>query len=315
VNSFPGVNSATIINVLPMTSGYNNSFKIEGEPPLPPGIYHAAEFRVINEDYFRIMKIPLKNGRFFTEQDNGEGKRVVLVNETMVRKYFPNENPIGKRLIVRKKMLQIIGIVDDEKTGGWGKEFEPIMYQPYHQDCSLSMSLAIRTNVPPTNLALGIKKEIWTVDPDLPISKVETMKNVVYKTLSIQLFCMQLFGFFAALALLLASIGIYGVMSHSVSQRSHEIGIRMALGAQKNDVLKLILKQGLVLILSGVCIGILVAFGMSRVIAGLLYEMSAIDVTVFIFVPFFLAFVALMACYLPAHKAAKTDPMVALRHE
>jgi putative ABC transport system permease protein len=319
VAALPGVESVGLVNIAPMcNNNCNNAFDIDGAPPLPKGRYNLAEYRVVNHDYFRALRIPVKQGRLFTPQDNGQGQQVVIINETMAKRYFPNENPLHRRLkfgYESTNTLEIVGVVGDEKHFGLGHENPPMMYQPYFQNCWNLMWLAVRTKVEPLSLAGAVRQQIWAVDKDQPVTKVRPMTDMVDDSVAVQRFATVLLIGFAGVGLLLAAVGIYGVLAYVVNQRTHEIGVRMALGAQMRDILRMVVRQGLTLVGLGLGLGLAASLALSRVVQSLLYQMSATDPLTFGVVLAVLAIVAFFACWLPARRATKVDPLVALRGE
>jgi putative ABC transport system permease protein len=328
VNSQPGVEAAMVSEV-PLSGEYLfHDFIIEGRPPIAPGEEPQLFSRSIGGDYFRTMGIPLKKGRSFTAQDDEGAPLVGVVNESMVKQYFQNEDPVGARIRWARsdgepKWITIVGVVGDIKHFGLDLPEEPAVYWPYEQSMQpwkRWMSLVVRSRdvageSASNALAESVKKQVWTVDPQIPVTKVRTMTEVMASSVAKQKFNMLLLGVFAAVALLLASVGIYGVINYTVTQRTHEIGIRMALGARASDVLKMILRQGLMLTLIGVAIGVAASLALTRVMASLLFGVSATDPATFAVVSLLLACVALVACYIPARRATKVDPMIALRYE
>ena len=242
-----------------------------------------------------------------------------MVNETLARRYWPNEDPIGKRLRTGfdgKEFLPIVGVVADVKEQGLDLPTHPEIYRPYVQaPYPSSMILMVRTDSNPTALASAIRKEVWAIDKDVPVADVQTLAQVISESLATRRSTMLLLAAFAGLALLLGSIGIYGVVTYAVSQRTHEIGIRIALGAQMSDVLRLVIRNGMVLVLAGVGIGLAGAFALTRLMSTLLFEVRSTDALTFAIVSALLIAVALLACYLPARRATRVDPLVALRYE
>lgn len=316
--TIPGVESAALSNILPMANNNSNwGFEIEGEPPLPKGRFNSAEYRVVNPGYFEALRVPLVRGRGFTAQDDGKGLRVVIINETLAKRFLGESNPLGRRLHVggSKEGLEIVGVVGDEKYRGLGSSDPAVMYQPFEQNCWHAMSLAVRTQGEPTALAGTIRREVWAVDPDQPISRVRRMTDDVRNSVAIQDFATRMLLAFAGVGLFLAAMGLYGVLAYAVSQRVHEIGVRMALGANLADVLGMILRQGAWLTGVGLAVGLGLSLALSRVLQSLLYQMSALDPLTFAGVAVLLALVAGLACYLPARRAAQVDPTVALRCE
>jgi putative ABC transport system permease protein len=321
IGSLPGVESVGVINPLPLGGNIETySFVIEGRPATGPNEEPVANYRVINPDYFHAMRIPLRRGRVFTERDKADTPPVVVVNETFARLFFAGEDPVGQRITVNDihdaPPREIIGVVTDVRHAGLDVEAGPEFYFSYLQFPVTRMTVVARTaSADPASLAPALRGAIRQVDKDQPIFNVRTMNDLLAESVARRRFNMLLLGAFALVALMLASIGIYGVMSYSVTQRTHEIGIRMALGAQASDVLKMVVRQGLLLTMLGVVAGLVAAFILTRVMAGLLYGVSATDPWTFAGVSLLLSLVALLACYIPARRATKVDPMVALRYE
>ena len=320
VEGLPGVRSVGAVSYLPIAGlGAATRFVIEGRPPLPPGEELVGDVRVVDGGYFGTMRIPLLRGRTFSERELTDESHVVVINETMARDYFPGEDPIGKRVTISMKdenvPSEIIGVVRDARYVGLDTAVRPMTYWPYPELVYSGMTLVVRTEGEPLALAEAVRREVLAIDKDQPTADVRTMEAWVSDSVSKARFSTMLLGIFAGVALLLAAVGIFGVMSYAVSERTHEIGLRMALGAQTSDVLALVVRQGMVLALIGVGIGLGAAFGLTRVLASLLYGVSATDPLTFAAIAVLLASVALLACYLPARRAAKVDPMVALRYE
>jgi putative ABC transport system permease protein len=273
-------------------------------------------------EYFQTMQMPLRTGRNFGPQDFlPQSPQVGIVNDAMVRQYFPNEDPLGKRVRWARDpevhWMTIIGVVGDVKHFGLDLPDLPALYSPYTQANPWKrwMTFVARTQADPAAMTQAIKKQIWKVDPQLPVSKVKTMSEVSAASFAARRFNMLLLAIFAGLALLLAAVGIYGVMSYAVTQRTQEIGIRMALGARGTDVLKLVIRNGLTLTLIGVAIGLAGAVALTRLLTTLLFGVTPTDATTFVAVSVVLIVIALLACYLPARRATKVDPLVALRYE
>jgi putative ABC transport system permease protein len=273
-------------------------------------------FSSITGDYFRALQIPLVAGRTFELRDNADAPKVVIINETIAKRHFGSPaEAIGKRLSIwrdEKFMREIVGVVGDTKTGSLTGEGGAQIYVPNAQAEFNIMGLVIRTARDPAAFATTLRHEVQALDKDQPVYSVRTMDDVVANSLGTRRVSMQLFTVFAIAALLLAAIGIYGVMAYSVTQRTQEIGIRMALGAQKSDVLRLVVRQGMTLAAIGVVVGLVGALGLTRVISNLLFGVGASDPTTFILISLLLIAVAFVACYLPARRAAKLDPVIAL---
>ncbi len=314
----PGVQAAGGSMNLPLNaSGYaiGRGFIPEGRP-LTVDENRDAMFSSITGDYFRALQIPLLSGRTFELRDNADAPKVVIINETIAKRHFGSATEaIGKRLSIwrdEKFMREIVGVVGDTKTGSLTGEGGAQIYVPNAQARENFMGLVIRTVGDPAAFAATLRHEVQALDKDQPVYNVRTMDDVVMNSLGTRRVSMQLFAVFAGAALLLAAVGIYGVMAYSVTQRTHEIGLRMALGAQKSDVLGLVIRQGMTLAVIGVIAGLAGAFALTRVIGNLLYGVTATDPATFVAIPLLLLFVALVACYLPALRAAKLDPTIAL---
>ena len=322
VNSLPGVQAA-MISELPFSGdSLDHNFVIENRPPIAEGDEPSLETRSIMGDYFKVMQIPLHAGRDFQSQDFAEKAPFVgIANDAMVRQYFQNEDPIGKRIRWARdpeiRWITIVGVVGDVKHFGLDVPEQPALYSPHTQAAPWKrwQSIAARTQTDPMVMAQAIKQEVWKVDSQLPITFVESMNDLADATFGARRFNMSLLSLFAALALLLAAIGIYGVMSYAVTQRTQEIGIRMALGARSIDVLKLIIRNGLTLVLVGVGLGLVGAFALTRLMVTLLFGVTPTDGLTLALVSIVLIVVALLACFIPARRATKVDPLVALRYE
>ncbi|HYY56581.1 MAG TPA: ABC transporter permease [Pyrinomonadaceae bacterium] len=320
MKALPGVSSVGTIDALPFASiGSATDFKIEGKPAPAPGEEPDTDVRVTDENYFRTMSIPVLSGRTFTEQEAAEERHVAVINEALARKYFAGENPVGKRIIVNMKLppvpTEIIGIVGDAKYGKLEGETRAMVYWPHPELAGSSMTIVVRTEGDPLRLAAAAGREIQAIDKDQPIADVRTMQSWLSESVSRTRFGTLLLATFAAIALLLSAVGIYGVMSYSVTQRTQEIGIRMALGAQRSDVMKMVLGQGMGLTLAGVALGLSASFALTRVMASLLFGISATDPSTFALISLLLVGVAFLASYVPARKATRVDPMIALRYE
>jgi putative ABC transport system permease protein len=323
LNSLPDVQAAMVTDI-PLGGNYvDHSFVIDGRPPVAVGSEPEAQTLAVMGDYFQVMRIPLRAGRDFTALDREGQPLVAIVNEQMAREFFPRENPLGARIHWARDegpphWMTIIGVVGDVKHSGLNQPTDPAVYTPFSQSDERwrrFMTLAIRTRGATSGLVEEVKKQIWSLDNQIPASDVRTMDELMSVSLAQQRFNMLLLGLFAALALILAAVGIYGAMAYAVSQRTHEIGIRTALGAQRRDVLRLVMGDGAKIALFGVVIGIAGALALTRLMAGLLFEVKPTDPATFAAVAILLALVALAACYIPARRAMRVDPMVALRYE
>jgi putative ABC transport system permease protein len=322
MNSLPGVQAA-MVSELPLSGdSLDHNFLIDGRPPIAPGDEPSLETRSVMGDYFRTMQIPLRAGRYFETQDFADKAPLVgIANETLVRQYFPGEDPLGKRIRWARnpevQWITIVGVVGDIKHFGLDLPELPGLYSPYTQAAPWKrwMTLVARTQSDPAGMTHAAKEQIWRVDPQLPLTKVQTMNEVAAASFAARRFNMLLLAIFAGLALVLAAVGIYGVMSYAVTQRTQEIGIRMALGAQASDVLKLIVKNGMILTLIGTVVGLVGAFALTRLMTTMLFGVTPTDVSTFATVSLVLIVVAFLACYLPARRATKVDPLVALRYE
>ncbi|HEX8748973.1 MAG TPA: ABC transporter permease [Pyrinomonadaceae bacterium] len=320
IEALPGVKSAGAVSFLPFTGlAAATDFKIEGRPEPLPGQDLGTEVRVAEENYFRTMGIPLLRGRTFNAQEQTEARHVVVINETLAQKYFPGEDPIGKRLTIDMMddpvPSEIIGIVGDVKHLSLDSETRAMVYWPHPELAYSGMTVVVRTAGDPSQLAAAVQREIQTIDPNQPVSDVRTMNQWLSESVARARFNALLLGLFSALALVLASVGIYGVISYSVTQRTHEIGIRMALGASARDVLKMVVGQGMLLAMIGVALGLVASFLLTRAMSSLLFGVSTTDPVTFIFISLMLVVVTLLACYIPARRATRVDPMTALRYE
>lgn len=318
--ALPGVRAAAVSDSLPPDSTAGSSdFTIEGrsyvqnQPPI-------AYFIRVSPDYFRAMGTQLRSGRYFNAADSADAPQVALINETLERQLFPGEDPIGKRLNVGTEREpdwnQIVGVIGDVKYNGLADEVQPALYLAAAQAPSWSLSLIIKTETAdPLSLTAAVRDEIRKLDPELPIAQVSTLEQRFDAAVAQPRFRTALIALFAAVALILACVGIYGVMSYSVTQRTHEIGVRMALGAQAGDVLKMVIRQGLTVAATGVVIGLAASFALTRLMSSLLFGVNATDPLTYVTTALLLALTAFVACYMAARRATKVDPMVALRYE
>jgi putative ABC transport system permease protein len=320
VEALPGVQAAGLTSILPMDQAKQDRvpFLIEGRPPLPEGQFLSAERRRVSPGYFAAVGIPLARGRGFTERDNQDNPRVAIIDESAARRYFPDgPDPVGQRIdLGRNAVCEIVGIVSEVRDDGLDQQPKPTIYLPYLQSINARMSLAVRTaHGNPSALIGAVKSAIWAVDKDQPVYNIRTMEEIVAGTGAPVRFTLAMLVLFAAVALGLASIGIYGVMSYTVSLRTGEIGIRMALGAQARDVLLMVVRQGMAMVGLGVAAGVLAALALTRLLASLLYGVGAADPAIYIGGALALSSVALLASWLPARRAAKVDPILSLRYQ
>lgn len=317
IQAMPGVKSAAGVTRLPLGNPEQvRAFLIEGRPPLASGEQQTASYNAVSPDYFNAMSIPIAKGRAFTERDAENAPLVAVINQTMARRYFPGEEPLGKHLILKKgSSSEIVGVVGDVKGQGLDAAPKPGIYVPYLQAPSPSMTLVVRSVADPLSLTNSVRGAVRNVDSDQPVDNVSTMEEVVRKSTSQQRLNMLLLTIFAAVAVTLASVGVYSVMAHSVRQRKHELGIRVALGARPGHILSMVVGEGMTLTLIGVGIGLVAAFFLTRLISSLLYDVNAVDPLLYLGATLLLAVVAIVACYVPARRATRIDPMLALRVE
>jgi putative ABC transport system permease protein len=313
----PGVEAATLSASLPGFESWTNDIAPEGQAPLQPGELINVDWAIVSADYFRTMRIPILKGRTFSRNEDAEGRPVVLVDENLARRFWPNEDAIGKHIKYDSPAWhEVVGVVKEVKL--YGSEAKPLIkiYTPMGRAAVQNPRLSVRSSSKnPESLAAALTREIHSLDKDMPITEIETLENILAREVSPKRFNTGLLSLFAALALLLAAIGVYGVTSYTVAQRTHEVGIRMAIGAQRRDVLRLFMGESLKLVLAGIAIGLAGAFALTRLIASLLFGISTTDATTFALVSIALLAVALLACYIPARRATKVDPLVALRYE
>jgi len=320
VRQIPGVRSASAVNFLPFAGpGAATGFNVAGRPTPLPGQWPTLDVRVCEGNYFHTMGIPIIKGRTFSEREEVVKSHVVIVNETLAREIFPDEDPIGKRLYIQMMndppACEIIGVVGDVKHAGLDSPPRAMSYWPHPELPYPFMTIVARTDGDPLGYVTAVRRDVQALDNDQPIANVYTMEQLMSESVARARFSTTLLSVFAFVALLLAAVGIYGVMSYSVTQRTHEIGIRMALGARPGDVLKMVVRHGMRLTAAGLGIGTLGAWFLMKTMTSLLYEVSANDLTVFVGVPVVLAGVALAACFVPARRATRVDPMIALRYE
>jgi putative ABC transport system permease protein len=322
IRALPGVQAVGAINTLPLAKGPTAGFRIEGAPLLTPDKWPSTNYRGVSSDYFHAMNIPLVQGRAFTERDNENAPLVIIVNQALARRDFQNVDPIGKRINLggqdskgQPVWSEIVGVAADVRNLELREEASPELYTSALQDTWTGMSVVVRTTVEPISLASDVRRIVADVDKSAPVSEVKTMEHIVGEAVTQPRFNLFLLGLFGGIALLLSAAGIYGVTAYAVTQRTHEFGIRMALGAQVGDVLKMILGQGMRMIVAGIVIGLLGSFALTRLLKSLVFGVSVTDPLTFVAITLVLMFVALLACYIPARRATKVDPLAALRYE
>jgi predicted permease len=315
ISAIPSVHSASAALSLPLNGRVLVPILISGESPIPFGKRPLVYWQSITPDYFRTIQARLLRGRAFSEHDNESAAGVVIVNETMAQRFWPNQDPIGRQLIVARAELhvQVVGVVADVRPAGLDSEARGELYTPYDQRSWPSMTLLVRTSGDPMLISSAVRKQIVQVDPDLPVTSIRTLENIVGDSFGQRRLTLWLFGSFAATALLLAAIGIYGLLAYSVEQRRQEMGIRQALGARQGDILALVLRQGLGLALAGVVVGLAGAAALTRLLSTLLFHVSPTDPATFGAMAVLFVSVAAMASYLPARRALDVDPLVAMR--
>lgn len=319
VSHLPGVETAGAVDVLPFNKfGNSGSFYIQGNRLLAGGILPHADVRRVMPGFFSAMRVPLKRGRVFTDSDTASSPRAAIVDDVLAKEYWPNQDPIGHRISMASSTPEwytIVGVVGNVRNRGFSAPRKGVLYFPLAQRPKTHMSLVVRAASNPAGLAGAIHQAVEGIDRQQPVYGVKTMEQYVSESVTDQRLAVFLLATFGALALILASVGIYGVISYSVSQRTHEIGVRAALGAQRGDILKMVLGQGLWLAALGVVAGIIAALGLTQLIANLLYGVKPADPVAFAVVSPALIAVALLACYIPARRATKVNPTIALRHE
>ncbi|MCU1267463.1 MAG: hypothetical protein JWM21_3781 [Acidobacteria bacterium] len=318
ISEIPGVQFAGTVNNLPFSGNETNySITIEGRPVLEANDRPRAFFRNVSPNYFPAMGIPLKLGRIFIDNDNAAGPGVAIINETSARRFWPNEDPVGKRFKrgrpdSKNPWLTIVGIVAAVSHTALETASQPEVYLPFEQNPGADLTLVARTKSDPRAFAGAVRREVSALDKDFPVSNIKFMTEIVGSSVAQPRVYALLLGIFAGLALILAAIGIYGVMSYTVIQRTHEIGIRMALGAQRNDILRLIIKQGMTLALAGIIVGLIASLALTRILASQLFGVSSTDFVTFATISILLVIVTVIACYIPAARATKVNAMVAV---
>jgi putative ABC transport system permease protein len=314
LDALSGVRAAGAISYLPLGGGENvGRFVVEGAPPVTPGQEPRAQRRLVTPGYFAAMGIPIRRGRVFTPQDTLEQPRVVVINDTLARQSFGSRDPLGQRLTAGGRSRTVVGVVADVRSSSLERDVMAQLYIPHGQWAWSGMTVVVHTDGPPLALVSAVRGEVKALDAQLPIANIRTMDQVVSKASSVRRFNMALLAFFAGTALLLTMMGIYGVVAFLVSRRTREIGIRMALGARRGDILRLVLRQGMQPVALGAVAGLLASLAASRLVAGQLYGVTASDPVTLVSIVAILAAAALLACWLPARRAAKVHPLEALR--
>ncbi|HLL70266.1 MAG TPA: ABC transporter permease [Pyrinomonadaceae bacterium] len=316
--SLPQVEHVGLVSNLPVSGNWDRLPIYPEGQLITEGEAQDTEQYMVNADYFGALRIPLKEGRIFNAEDKKDAPLAVVINEAAARRYWPNESPVGKRIKIgdpANPWLEVVGVVGDVRHYGLDKPANMQVYLPHQQKPSQQMTIVVRSASDAESQINAVRNQVWAVDKDQPVYDIKLMSEYVAESVAQRRFSMWLVAIFASVALVLAVVGIYGVMSYTVAQRTREIGVRMALGAQASDILKLVVGQGMALTLAGVATGIVLAFAVTRVMSSLLFGVSAADPLIFSAVAVLLTTVALVACYLPARRATKVDPMVALRYE
>jgi putative ABC transport system permease protein len=323
VRTLPGIETAALGTAIPLTDSHSRAdVTIEGMALPKPGSFPHPDTHIVSPSYAATLGISILQGREFVDMDRENAPRVAMINARMAREYFPRESPVGKRIMFghpsatsAPKWMTIVGVVGDTRLYGLANPSRLEIYIPFRQNAEDHMNLVVKSAIDPAALASSIRAVVAEIDKDQPIFGISTMNQVVLNSVSTRRITLILLGLFSTLALVLAAIGIYGVISYSVAQRTHEIGIRMALGAQNKDVLRMVLTQGVKIAGSGVAIGMAASFGLTRLMTKLLFSVSAADPLTFAAVATGLALVAMLACYVPGRRTLRVDPMIALRYE
>jgi putative ABC transport system permease protein len=323
LQNIPGVSAAGVISDIPLYGGSSTGFDVEGHPEAAPGHRPLTDYRLINADYFAAMGMKLVKGRAFSRYDTEAAPGVVIINETMAKRFMAAEDPIGKRLALSgdpKDLREIVGVVGDVRNYGVDAEVKPEVYVPFVQNgapylsgMTSALTIVVRSSIEPTALGATLREQVERLDKDQPVSAIKTMEWYLADSMAQRRFNMLLLAVFAGLALVLAAVGIYGVIAYTVTQRTHEMGIRIALGARGGDILRLVFSNAMVTTVTGIFIGLVAAFGLTRLLQSLLYQVTATDPFVFATIPLVLLAVAAMATYFPARRAMKVDPITALR--
>ena len=321
VSAIPGVQDAGLINTLPLYKGPTSGFRVEGRPVTTPDKWPSVNYRVVSSNYFRAMGIPVLQGRAYTDRDDEKAPLVMIVNQQVAEEIFPGENPVGKRITFggmtdgQPRWFEIVGVVANVRSVELREAPTAELYFSARQDLWPAMSLVVRSTVEPGSLSASVRQAVNEVDRSVPVADLKTMDHIVSESITQPRFNLFLIALFGAVAMVLSAAGIYGVTAYTVTQRTHELGIRIALGAQVSDVLKMILGQGMVVIGIGLVVGLAAAFALMRLLRSLLFGVGENDPLTFVAITVVLVLVALIACYIPARRATKVDPLVALRYE
>lgn len=315
VSTLPGVHGAAISAALPLSWIRFTPVLPDGQPNVPLAQRPFVDIEAISPQWFQTLRVPLRVGRTFTDADNAQAPKVIIVNETFARRFWPNQNPLGKHVIVGRwpDPAEVVGMAADIKNRGLAEDTQAQLYLPFPQLPWGRMNLLVRTDVPPLSMTSAVRAQISAVDPDQPVTRIQTVDDLMNDSRAQPRFVAVLLGIFSATALVLAVIGIYGVLAYSVTQRQHELGIRLALGAQRGDILRLVVRQGFVLAVVGVAIGLIAALLLTTLMSSMLYKVGTRDLTTFVLTPLIFLGIALLASYLPARRTAKVDPMETLR--
>jgi predicted permease len=315
VSVLPGVQSAATSAALPLSFKRMTPVLAEGQPDVPLAQRPFLDIEAISPQWFRTMRVPLREGREFTATDDAQAPKVVIANESFVHRFWPNQNPIGKHLIVGRwtDPAEVVGVATDVRNYGLEQDPRPQLYLSFPQIPWTNMNLLVRTDVPPEGLISAVRAQVATVDPDQPVTHIQTVDELMDNSRSQPRFTMLLLAVFSGTALALAVIGIYGVLSYSVAQRRQEFGIRLALGAARADILRMVVRQGLILAAFGIGFGLLASVALTRLMSSMLYKVGTIDLATFVLTPALFLGVALLASYAPALRATRVNPVEALK--
>ncbi|HET9711521.1 MAG TPA: FtsX-like permease family protein, partial [Pyrinomonadaceae bacterium] len=314
--ALPGVQATGVARILPIAHDLPTGFYVEGRPREPDNQLPQTNYSAVSGDYFAAMRIPLLAGRVFNDRDDLKAPRVAIVSAELAQRFFPDGSAIGKRINVTtgpESFREIVGVVGDVKQKGLAQETRPHVYEPFAQAPNHFLTLVVRTESDPSAIIPTIRAKVFELDHELPLQRVTTLDKLISNSIRQQRFASVVLSVFAGVALVLALAGLYGVISYSVAQRTRELGIRVVLGAQVTDVVRLVLKQGMTFVLIGEVVGIAGAFALTRLIGGLLFGVSPTDAKTFVTVAVSLFLVALAACYVPARRATRVDPLIALK--